>query len=84
MTSSLFIGWLRGFLDGIGDKDLTKKQVKRIISEAQSLLDPESETEEPETKKPLSRAQIIAVAKNSGEPRPPDNLGDIPKVERQG
>lgn len=99
MTSTLFIGWLRGFLDGVGDRDLTKKQVKRIVSEAQALLDP-SENEEPsmseksgfvetKAKKPLTRAQLLALGKNngmtsSGDPLPPSDLGDLPKVERQG
>lgn len=73
-----FVPWLRGFLEGIGDADLSEAQGKRIIAEIQANFgwDASGPSLLPEsgrvgigavTKKPVSRDDVLRAATNGGK-----------------
>ena len=82
-------------MDGVGSTTLTKKQVKKIIENAQEALGAVDVIEPVRMPRPddgmpikkLTRAELAALGKNpknTGAPQDPDFGVPLPTVERQG
>lgn len=78
----MFVAWLRGFLEGIGDNDLTPEQGQRIIDEVRRSLG--MPLVENATLSPESTASVQTIVKGQkaakGKPGKPVSRADVMKA----